>query len=192
LLSNILLIGLWSILVHKVYVSYLYDGNINPSAQLLYLWQHPWQIFIVIWRYLSGFGWSYVEQFVGMLGYLDTPQVLLLNIYFFVLLALPFFNSDHDVKVGMRHRLIMGGVFLLNFFVVLLSIYISSTEVGEKIVHGMRQRYLIPFVILFFATFHYREAFNAKIEHYKSWFLPIFSSTTLVITLLAMIYDYYM
>lgn len=189
LFVNILLAGSWSLLVHKAYVSYIYDGNIDPHAQLLYVLKHPLHFCGVLWRYCSTFGWMYFESFVGMLGYLNAPQIFLLNIYFVALLVVPFISSQGEIQLEARQKIITGSVFVLNFLVVFLLIYISSTVVGAQKIYGMRQRYLIPFAVLFFSVLQYRIPFQnqANVEYYKTRFLPILSSIMLSITLLAII-----
>ncbi len=91
----------------------------------------------------------WARHFAGVLGWLDAPLPFAVAAFYLLVLALsPFMTMAKSVQkqIGFvwADRLCMAGVFLLELFIIMTSLYIANSAYASPIFGGMQGRYLLP------------------------------------------------
>ncbi|MDY6938517.1 MAG: DUF2142 domain-containing protein [Cyanobacteriota bacterium] len=133
----------WYKLANQIYVP-LFD-NVSLSGQLEFLVSHPFHLFWVVANSLTTFGLSYLSEFIGKLGWLDTPLPPLLVIsYLLFLIVMALGSCDRPLTLSPIQKLICATIAILNFGLIITLFYLTLTPVGADKVIYIQGRYLIP------------------------------------------------
>ena len=136
--------AVWSGLVHDLYVPLL--PKVSAVDQARHILSQPFDYALTIARSFKTSGIFYLGSFVGRrLGWLDTklPWLWLLPYYGLLFLA-AIWGDWTDKIIRWRQRILMVLVFLASAVLVMTSMYVTWTPVGESVIKGVQGRYAIP------------------------------------------------
>ncbi len=122
----------------------------DPGAQLLRLWHHPARVLGLAAQTLAVNGGWYLEQFVGLLGYLDTKLPGPYHRAALVVLGLAALASmlrPREAGAGRWTRPLVAAAVLLAAAGTFFGIYVTWTAVGRPIVDGVQGRYFLPLAL---------------------------------------------
>ncbi|MBE9041887.1 DUF2142 domain-containing protein [Oscillatoriales cyanobacterium LEGE 11467] len=139
----------WYIVSSQIYVPLFED--VSLSGQVSFLIQKPFYLVRVIGNSVSTFGLSYIEEFVGKLGWLDTrlPLPVIIS-YPFVLAVVAIGSCDRPFSLSWKQKTIGATIAILNFCLIVTLFYLTLTPVGADKVIYIQGRYLIPLSPLLF------------------------------------------
>ena len=139
----------WYQFASQVYVP-LFD-NVSLSGQVSFLSQNPFYLLRVIANSIATFGGSYIEEFVGKLGWLDTrlpmPAIVSYPV-FLVILAMG--SGDRPFSLSWKQKIMSAAIAIANFCLIITLFYLTLTPVGAEKVIYIQGRYLIPLSPLLF------------------------------------------
>lgn len=97
--------------------------------------------------------------------------------YVFVFLGILLFlrNQEEEVALSRKQRFIMLGVFLANFFIIYLALYLGWSKPGAKSVSGVQGRYFLAIIPLLIFSF-YKSGFSLKsvfVKKNQTWLFPV-------------------
>jgi len=149
---------LWSYYAKDLYVHVRASASL--SDQLRYIIQNPIRYITVMYKTTLIQGRDYLITFVGRLGHfplnLPTPFVVFHTV---VLLFVASIDSNENVVMHLKDKTKLVAIFLLSFFWVLTTQYLSWTVVGANIIEGVSGRYFIPIAPIIFLL-----PYNRKIK----------------------------
>jgi len=98
---------------------------------------------------------TYLDQFIGQLGWLDTslPEALRI-VYVITLMVIALVDTQGNVAVRCKQKGIISGVLLASMVLIGTALYLTATPVGSRTIGGIQGRYFIPISPLFFLLFH--------------------------------------
>ncbi len=124
--------------------------NINPSMQLEYLLESPFQIFYIAYNTISENILFYYKSAVGIFGWLDT---LMPNTFYYILgiaLVIAFIGSLFEAHINSISLSIICTVsFLLYSAGIFAALYLSWSPVGAQWVSGVQGRYFLNAFLIF-------------------------------------------
>ncbi len=151
ILSIISIILLWNQLVNVNFVSLRSDVEINPFQQLAYILKHPLVYLQTIYNsYISIRGYKLSNQFIGVLGWLDThlpAWVYILN-FSFILVSFLFIEKT-GLKIDKIRRFFITLLFIIIFISISTSQYLFWTPLANPYIEGLQGRYFISLSALF-------------------------------------------
>lgn len=166
----------WSSVVDRIYVPL--SAGILPDRQIAFILDRPLEFIAIIGRTFCQEGLNYLHQFIGILGWVDTPLPWLFVIaYSIAILIVALGDNNPSIKISSQYKL---GLVIVVVFgtIVLSSLAYLWNPIGAKIIGGLQGRYFIPFSPLFFMLFYSRRfPFSPKILQKTSFFYLIFSCT---------------
>ena len=117
------------------------------SGQAPFILHHPLGFASVLWENVSATMMGWVEQSIGLLGWLQIP--LPQTFYLFVLVVgLKFFmGMDEKLTLQTWRRLLLGAVGVAMFLTLAISVYVFLEPVGSARVF-LQGRYLAPIWLL--------------------------------------------
>lgn len=166
--------------------------SILPEEQLLFVLQHPFE-YVGIWFHtLQAFAGQYLVEFIGKLGWLDTPLPLLVIVsYWLVLLVVALVRVDNSpIAIAWWQKLILGLVWLASCGLIFTLIYAAGSPVGANIIQGVQGRYFIAIAPLLFLLLY-----NRKIRFPGKYFLTAIVFYLLLVqgvTLTMVVHRYYL
>ncbi|MCQ8242141.1 DUF2142 domain-containing protein [Rhizosaccharibacter radicis] len=130
------------------------QNGVSPALQAHWLILHPLEAGRVLLRSLRLWGATYVEEMVGVLGWLDVR--LWLPAYGLLpagLVALAWLDwragaSRNGFRVPSAAAFLFCFLLAVGVLLVFLSLYLAWTPVGDPVVLGVQGRYLLPFAIM--------------------------------------------
>lgn len=137
----------------------------DPAAQLRFVLYAPFHFIYVMFNSYYGAD-GFIPHLEGMLFKVGNGASLDSWLYVFMFAAGLLFikNVDEEVDLSVKQRWIMFLVFLMNFTLIYLALYLGWTKVGEQKVSGVQGRYLLVLVPLFVLTFY-----KAKLSLSFAW-----------------------
>ena len=138
------------------------DASLAPTdfsfqAQLQQVVAHPLRFLTVCLRTLKYDGAQYVVQYIGTLGWLDTPlPSWLWPPYLGAIVLTATTSKGVMARVGVGARSLMLLIFVGVTGLILLSQYLVWTRVGSPTVEGPSGRYFIPVAPLLFLCVYRR------------------------------------
>jgi uncharacterized membrane protein len=165
LLINSIFLSIWSFLTKDIYVSYPFSTSVNPEQQLFFIIHNLTEFGRIMIHTTTQSGQYYLEHFVGLLGWLDTPLPdWLIWSYYLVLITVALLDSQTDILILFKDKLLLFSVFISTGLLIYTAVYLSWTDVGGSIIEGIQGRYFIPISPLFFMLFYNRKIrFNEQI-----------------------------
>jgi len=156
LLLNTVGILVWSSLVKDLYV--VLQPQVSPKEQLMFIASQPLNLLKVIIDTFLQNGAIYTNQFIGNLGWLDTPlPPFFIGSYVTVLVLVSMVSNQKDIEISYLQKFIVFTTFILNGILVCILLYLSWTPIGGDTVEGIQGRYFIPIAPLFFLLFYNRK-----------------------------------
>lgn len=182
----------WSLVIKKIYVPLRLD---IPTAgeQASFILSHPAKFALILFNDFNINLDGYFKQFVGVLGWLDTPLPGILYIsYAPMLLFIALIDNRPNVIILLKDKLKIFAVLLSSILLVYLLTYLSWTStLGQEVVEGIQGRYFIPVAPLLFLLFYNRKtSLNIRGEKFNLVII-FYSLFTLVISLCVIINRYY-
>jgi uncharacterized membrane protein len=166
-ISGVLALVIWAIIILPTYSMQSFDTNAevdraSPSEQLKFILANPFKfIWVVVSDYLF-FGARYANEFIGVLGWLDTQLPLAMAIlYGLTILIVSVGSKSDDYNISLRNKLIFAGVFVLSLFSISGIAYLSWRPVGADAIF-LQGRYFIPIALLLFLLL-YNKRFKFKL-----------------------------
>lgn len=155
-LSTIFANAIWSFFIKGLIIPLRPDvSNVSAGAQLMFLLGNPLNLFVVIQNSLSIHGIEYINQFIGVLGWLDTPlPPMYIWFHLIILLLVSLLNNQEKVTISLKQKLIIFMSLSLSFIIIMALVYLSWTPVGKNVIEGVQGRYFIPIAPLFFFLFY--------------------------------------
>lgn len=147
-----------------------FPANVNPAEQADYVLGHPLaflnSVFLTFYDKLGFF----VETFLIKPGWLRISLPYLFYVLLICGLVLLIKNTDEEEKalekVKKNQRVWLFLVFLANFVLVFLALYLGWSRVGAEKVGGVQGRYFLPFIPLLIFAF-YGAKINLKFDFLK-------------------------
>lgn len=156
------------------------------NDQLVFILNNPFQYTLILLRTFWVNHLHILKEFIGVLGWLDTPLPnLLIFTYFAFLLFIASMDKDSNIKINIAHKLFILFMLIVSVLLILSSQWLVWTPLGNPIVIGIQGRYFIPCSMLFFLLF-YNTKFKLNINHFNliiigfSFLSLIISSVTLI------------
>lgn len=142
------------------------DSPINASKQIAYVVSNPLNFVYILFNQVYNNFNFYMETFLFKSGWLKKSVPNLWYVFMLVGMVLFAKNEKEKVELTGRQRLIFLLVFLMNFTLAFLGLYLVWTKVGADKISGVQGRYLLgifPLLILFF----YKAKFSLEFEFIK-------------------------
>ncbi len=141
-------IGLLGTLLSAVYAqrfSQAYRPGVNAIAQLHYSIQHPATVASIVARDFVVHAPRFARQFVGNLGWLDTPvPSWLVVLVLAALLAIAGLDNPERQRFDRVERMFILSAVVLTCLLISFSQYLTWTPVGAAFVDGVTGRYFLP------------------------------------------------
>jgi len=128
----------------------------NKKAQKQFILDHPFNYSVIMFNNIfSPLLLFYVKSFIGKPGWLrlSLPDWLVV-LYLVTLCIVVLFNFSTEIRMKKRHKMLIGGLFVLGVVLVLTGLYVGWTAVGKNYIGGVQGRYFIPFSPLLFLLFY--------------------------------------
>ncbi len=134
----------------------------RPPSQDFFSWQerfhfifsHPFGFLEILLRSFLKNGGEYLEMFIGVLGWLDTPLPEPVWLFYgFVLMLLALLDKDTSIVIPRNSKLILFGAFLLGVLAIMTAMYLAIAP-EKGVIAGVQGRYFIPLAPLFFLLFY--------------------------------------
>ncbi len=171
------------LLMRNVFVDTAIPTWTNPAQQMKYVISNPFNFVNIS-----------LESFYGSKGFFPFMESIFfkvgtgesLSYWVYVLIFFGFIvflkNNDEEVDLSAKQRWIMFLVFLANFFLIYLALYVGWTTVGADHVSGVQGRYFLVILPLLIFAF-YKAKLNFKCDFIKKHMSVIFAAFLMVIFL---------
>lgn len=124
--------------------------NADINLQMEYLTQNPFAVFKVFYYSLVGNAQSFSISYIGKLGWLDTPLPWWFVVLSWALILVAIFGEKSKIFLTRSHSILLLIAFLSSFFLLVLSQYLTWSEVGAPRVYILQGRYFFPIFPLLF------------------------------------------
>lgn len=145
--SGLLVVISWMIVLKYIHVTF----PIDPKAQLLTVFQHPFQFTEKLINTFVEFDYLYI-QFVGVFGWGETSVHYLSGIIFLCLLTVSVIiemkNTDHPLN-DIKRGFILFAASILTVIIIASTLYLTWTQEAGNVIYGIQGRYFIPVSIIF-------------------------------------------
>jgi uncharacterized membrane protein len=122
------------------------SNNVSARAQLQLLEHNPLRFVSVLLETFRQRGWSYLQSYVGLIGWLDKYLPAAFVAGYLVILLLACVPSDDSPLIPPAGRVAAAVVpsVTVSFLMIALLSYLYWTPVGSSFIDGIHGRYLIP------------------------------------------------
>jgi uncharacterized membrane protein len=166
----------------------------NPAGlfdrQLMFVLGSPLKFGGVLGHTLQMFWRSYLETFIGRLGWSETTlPVWLIRSYLGALVIVAAIDGGGDASIVSRLWMIL--TFVVSSIIIAALLYFSWTPTAWPVVLGVQGRYFIPLAPLPFLAFSIRR-FRVDIAALRlHWVIVAFVTLTFAVTLHVIVGRYY-
>lgn len=147
---TLMLIFSWILFSYIHFSGDFNQGGVTVSDKIKFYLENPTQFLIIFYNTFTSIESieEYIKQFIGVLGWLDTP--LNYNKYIFITIIgmLIFFSGLKKIS-SFKIFCINLFAFFSVVFITFLLLLLTWTPLTENIIHGIQGRYFIPLVIIF-------------------------------------------
>jgi len=138
-------VALSSWAARRAYTPPRVEVTLDPGAQIARIARRPFHFVAIALADAVRRAPVYAIQFVGNLGWLDTPlQAPVLLGYALLLLALALIDGSPVFSLGSGRRLLVAAITAGTLLAIYVSQYMLWTAVGADAVEGVQGRYLLP------------------------------------------------
>lgn len=181
----------WSFFIKNIYVPLRPDVAV-AGEQARFVLSHPLKFVVIAFNDFNVNLEGYLNQFIGVLGWLDThlPGIVLIS-YEAMLMFIALIDSRSNVIILFKDKLNIFAVWLSSIFIIYLLTYLSWTPVGKEIIEGIQGRYFIPVAPLLFLLF-YNRSLSLNIPSNKFGLVIVsYSLFALVVSFVVIVKRYY-
>lgn len=121
--------------------------GVDTAAQLVGILKDPAAFVLTFVRSLDNFGVTYLTEMIGSnLGWLNIPVCALLAMGYLLILVLQVSGNDDisGIRLDLPVKSILGGVSLLVFALIFVTLYGQWTAYGYDKILGVQGRYFLP------------------------------------------------
>ena len=121
--------------------------GVDTAAQLAGILKDPAAFVLTFVRSLDSFGVTYLTEMIGSnLGWLNIPVCALLAMGYLLILVLQVSGNDDmsGIRLELQAKGILGGVSLLVFALIFVTLYGQWTAYGYDKILGVQGRYFLP------------------------------------------------
>ncbi len=168
------------------------DVVIETDRQIASSVRQPSRFFKVATNSYLWYGPSYVEGFVGRLGWLNVPLPRLLLISYLVLLsALLVVDTQRAIAVASWQRAILAIAALTNVVLISAIFYAIFMPVGANHIAGIQGRYFLPIAPVAAWMFHSHRGSGVISRRHLGTAVGLFCTLALVISLTVLLRSSY-
>ncbi len=122
------------------------SNNVSARAQFQLLEQHPAHFAPLLLETFRRRGWSFLQSYVGVIGWLDMylPAAVVVGYVLLLLLACWSCEDHPPLPSPLRCTVIILPAMIISFLVIALLDYLYWSPVGFPYIDGIHGRYLIP------------------------------------------------
>ncbi len=140
-------------------------SNEGVMPQMDYILTNPGLFMSDLLRNFAGQWLNVGRQFIGVLGWLDTPLPDFLYLFFAAaFLVIPLLDSNADINLTWSARLLGIGLYFAGFLGLLSVFYLTKSETGASVFHPIQGRYLLPLSPVFFLFLY-----QTRIKINRNW-----------------------
>jgi uncharacterized membrane protein len=167
------------------------NESINFMSQMRFLFANPLNFPIVVLRSIKFLKIPYWYSSIGLLGWLDVvlPEYIYIT-YPIVVVFVCMIDHQKQGFFTLHQKLIFFLTAAAVLFTALLSVYLTWTPVGNKIIVGFQGRYLIPILPVLIPLFKNR--FISISSKWKGILITVYLIIVLSITVKTLILRYYL
>jgi uncharacterized membrane protein len=148
---TIIVNAFWQYLTRDLLRAVVLSLRYNLDSQLLFITHNPINYFFILINTLYTHGHFYLNSFIGILGWLDTP----LPDYIYILCSgalifISIIDNDDDKHLSWKQKSIFCLILVASILGILTALYLTWNPVGAKIIEGVQGRYFIPISPLLF------------------------------------------
>lgn len=191
-LSAIILFSLaavvsWLVITRHLNVPLRLDTpNLTTEQRLDYLASQPWKLLVLIGNTLRVHGLTYLEQYLGGMGWGETKMPIWHMVsYGLVLLGVAACSHEKDIAISVRQKAIIFSIVVTNIVLIFTLLYITWTSLDSDVIQGIQGRYFIPFSpLVFFLLYNQKIKLNfQKFEPAIACYLLFCQTLTLAVLL---------
>lgn len=139
----------WMLIAHGLYLPSNPGISVDPTAQLDYILQNPTRYLrAVLITHVTTASDQLLVQFVGVLGWLDTPIPLWAVGLYYSLFLLALSPPQRALLPSRSQRLFALGLWLVAVEIIDVLLYLTWTPVGNVRIEGLQGRYYLPLASL--------------------------------------------
>ena len=181
-------VWVWSSAIKDLYTPI---HGANAPEQLTIVKEHPWEFVEVLADTVQKHWRGYVVSFIGLLGFLDTPLPNWVYLsYPLVLMVTALFDRGLGELLGVKQRLWIIAICLGVSVLIALSMYLTWTPPGEKIIEGIQGRYFLPLAVPGLLAVFYNRKWEFPAGSLGPLLIAGYSVSVLIMTCLCL-YDRY-
>ncbi|MBF0458891.1 MAG: DUF2142 domain-containing protein [Nitrospirae bacterium] len=183
----------WYLLSNDLLVPLRINHDISPERQLYSITHHPLDFVIAMKNTLIKYWSDVLTDFIGKLGWLDTELPAYIHITFWALLIFTALCENNcAIKIRLRDKAIAAAALVSTTLLIVLSQYLTWTDVDKDIIEGLTGRYFIPVTPALFLLF-YNTKFHVDTMKPRFGILILcYLAIAMISTIAAMILRYYL
>ena len=160
--------------------------NLTTEQRLDYLANQPWKLLVLLGNTLRVHGLSYLEQYLGGMGWGETKMPIWHIVsYALVLVGVAACSHEKDILVSPKQKAISLSIVATNIVLIFTLLYITWTSLDSDVIQGFQGRYFIPISPLLFLLFYNQKIkLNFKKFEYAIACYLLFSQSLTVAVLL--------
>ena len=136
---------LWSLFSSTWFVPL---NNSNPLLQTKFIISHPFIYLLTILKTVKMCTVMWIYSIIGILGWNNLFLFPIVYIMYFIAACLNAIYKEQFPRVTVQQKLILFGVFLLNFIFICTELYVSWTPpYFTEFISIVQGRYLIPVIL---------------------------------------------
>jgi uncharacterized membrane protein len=177
----------WLVITRHLNVPLRLDTpNLTTEQRLNYLAIQPGKLFVLIGNTLGVHGLTYLEQYLGGMGWGETKMPIWHMVsYGLVLLGVAACNQEKDIVVSPRQKAISLSIAVTNIALIFTLLYITWNSLDSDVIEGFQARYFIPISpLVFLLLYNQKIKLNfKKCEYALAYYLLFCQTLTLAVLL---------
>jgi uncharacterized membrane protein len=181
--------ALWACLIRHTVTTI---PGTQPREQILFMLSQPWAYLAVVAATLFSYWRAYIDMFIGVLGWLDTPLPLWVYISYpaaLAAVALADRGEGGPMRLWQKALLV---VFCLVVGGMIVSLqYITSSQLKAGIVLGIQSRYFIPLALPVLLLLYNQKMLPGLNRRWLAVAVPVYSLAVLIVACMCIVDRYY-